>query len=591
MIQETSETRKNFKFRSGVSFFSNIPKTFSWKLLVFFLLIIYVPFMNSRVVRPAGDDKVYVSQAIEMAEAGNWFLQRLGNEGNYYKGPLHYILLRVGMALFGFKMWVTIYMNLILVILGALAIGSIVHRNMREYEGWAFWAGFAFAVNAGIFSHVFASQMEVETAAFFAIGLYFLDRSGRGWKDLKFWLVAGLTGWLKSPLHSVLLGSAAILFWGYTKELWPRILSLEAWLCALAGILVCTVGYAPAFLLDRDVFIYAYVNRETLWKPSNGTPWHYPITPFFTYSLLPWMLPGFVAYFDFLTRFFRKQRAVKATVGSRRVVALGAALIIPNVAFFLYHPYRGQNYNLPAMGGLILLVAGTWATRAKSWDKAYSLSLALTALAILSVPLSINYVTSHFNPMPFWWPSWQMAVIWIGALLTARGFWKEGVSFQMIRPDSLARRSLWLFLALGTLMATFGEREMIDVRDRIYTAKKNNETLNLTYYNLQKNIWSEWGYLNFMIPYKVRGLFTEEDLAASIKNGDTILVPGDEWIADMKPRVEKLFPKATWKMEPWRRWKTKGKNEQGVPAWKEAWDLKDLSKVERNFYMVHITPN
>ena len=591
MNQEQSVFRKTLKIRSGVSFFSSQPKKISSNLLIFFILLIYVPFLNNRVVRPAGDDKVYVSQAIEMAEAGNWFLQRLGNEPNYYKGPLHYIFLRIGMAVFGQSMWATVYMNLILVILGALAIGSIVHRNMREFEGWAFWAGLAFAVNAGIYSHVFASQMEVETASFFAIGLYFLDRSGKGWKDLRFWIVAGLIGWLKSPLHSVLLGSAAILFWGYTKELIPRFLSLQAWLCALAGIFICTVGYAPAFLLDRDVFIYAYVNRETLWKPSNGTPWHYPITPFFTYSLLPWMLPGFVAYVDCISRWWRKERLVKATVGSRRVIALGAAILIPNVAFFIYHPYRGQNYNLPAMGGLILLVAGTWATRAKTWDKVYSLSLALTAIAILVVPLTINYVTSHFNPMPFWWPSWQVAVLWIGALLTARGFWKEGVTFNMLRPDSLARRSLWLFLAFGTLITTFGEREMIDIRDRIYSASKNNEPLKLSYYNLQKNIWSEWGYLNFMIPYRVRGIFTENDLASSILAGDTILVPGDEWIADMKPRVDKLFPKAQWKMEPWRRWKTKGKNANGVPAWKEAWDTRDLSKVEKNYYIVNITPN
>ena len=43
------------------------------------LLLIYVPFLGNRVVRPAGDDKVYVSQAVEMARSGHWFLQTLAN--------------------------------------------------------------------------------------------------------------------------------------------------------------------------------------------------------------------------------------------------------------------------------------------------------------------------------------------------------------------------------------------------------------------------------------------------------------------------------------------------------------------------------
>jgi 4-amino-4-deoxy-L-arabinose transferase-like glycosyltransferase len=587
--EDTNWRIRNFKVRSGVSFFTQSSPTFGWKLLTIFLLLLYVPFLGNRVVRPAGDDKVYVSQAVEMAQQGTWFLQTLGGEPNYYKGPLHYIFLRIGMFLFGNSMWATVYMNLALIILGSITIGAIVQRHMREYEGWGFWAGMAFGASAGIYSHVFASQMEVETAAFMAIGAFFLDRSGPG-KDYKFWIIAGLIGWLKSPLHSVLLGSTALIFWLWQGELFARLRSLHAWLAALLGITICCLGYLPAFLWDREAFIATYILRETLHKPGNGAAWHYPIIPFFTYSLLPWMLPAFVAYIDGISRLWRKQRAIRSSPGSKRVMALGICLFVPSVAFFLYHPYRGQNYNLPAIGGLVLFITSIWATRAETWNRLYSLSLGLTCLVFLIVPIAFSYFTRHFDPMPFWWSSWVLPILWIGALLTARGFWREGVTLSMIRPASLARRSLWFFIGLGVILSTIGEREMIDVRDRIYLAQKNNEKLDIVYYNLQKNIWSEWGYLNFQIPYPVQGVFSSAQLFDAIRANKLVAVPGDDWMQEMKGLVDKEFPHAKWEITPWKRWKTKGKNAQGVPAWKEAWETKDLTKLEKNFYLVKIQP-
>lgn len=588
--EDTSWRIRNVKIRSGVNFFSHNSPTFGWKLLTVFLLLVYVPFLGDRVVRSAGDDKVYVSQAVEMAANGSWFMQTLGNAPNYYKGPMHYLLVRAGMGVFGASMWATLWMNLVLVILAAIALGAIIHRNMREFEGWSFWAGMAFAANAGIYSHMFASQMEVEMAAFFVFGLYFLDRSGPGKADLKFWLIAGLAGWLKSPLHAVFLGSTAILFWAWQGELWPRVRNPLAWASALAGIAVCGLGYLPAYLLDGENWWATYVLRETFHKPGNGAPWHYPIIPLFTYSLLPWMLPGFVAYVDGISRIWRKQRLIRATPGSKRVIALGLSAIVPTVVFFLWHGYRGQNYNLPAIGGLVLVIASIWATRADTWSRAYSLSLGVTSLIFLIVPIALTVMTRHFDPMPFWWPSWLLPVLWIGGLFTARGFWREGVTFNMARPASLSRRVLWFFLAFGALSSTLGEREMIDIRHRIFGAEKEGKPLKVSYYNLQRNIWSEWGYLNFQIPYPVSGLFTEADLFAAIRAGDLILVPGDEWFDRMKESVAREFPGAELAVEPWRRWRTKGKNAEGVPVWKQAWDSRDLSKLEKHFYLVQVKP-
>jgi 4-amino-4-deoxy-L-arabinose transferase-like glycosyltransferase len=593
--EEGSWQYRRSRTQSGMSFFmSSGIQGYSWILLAVYIAIVYVPFLGNRVVRSAGDDKVYVSQAVEMARSGSWFLQTLGGEPNYYKGPLHYIFLRIGMIVFGNSMWATVWMNLFLVLIASVLLGKIVQRNMRDFPGWPFFVGMFFATCAGIYSHVFASQMEVETACLLAIGLYFLDKAGPR-RDLHFWVVAGVAGWLKSPLHSVFLGTAALIFWGWSGELWPRVKSPRAWGAALVGVLVCCAGYAPAALQDWQNFYNTYVLRETLHKPANGSLWHYPVVPFFTYFLFPWALPALVAYYDGISRFWRRSRPIRSTPGSRRVVALGLSLILPSVAFFIWHPYRGQNYNLPVIAGLILMVSSFWASRSPTWDKYYQGSLALTALLLIGTVSMLTIAIRHFDPMPFWWSSWRLPLIWVGIVFTARGIWREGISLNMARPDALARRPLWMLLALGGLLTTLGEREMIDIRDRIYQSRKVGEKLSISYYNLPKhpnscctNIWSEWGYLNFMIPHPVSGLFNDAQLLEAVKRGDLILVPGDDWLADMHSKLDSLYPAAKWKVDPWKRWKTKGKNAQGVPAWKESWDTRDISKLEKDFYMVKI---
>ncbi|MGZ3710634.1 MAG: hypothetical protein ACXVBE_02715, partial [Bdellovibrionota bacterium] len=129
-----SDLNQFSSFRSNFAFFSNA--RFGWKLLLIFICLAYVPFLGDRMVRPAGDDKVYVSQVMEMISHGDWFVQTLGEMPNYYKGPAHYLLLRFGVFFFGFSMWATTYMNLLLVALGAISLGSLVQSRMREFEGW-----------------------------------------------------------------------------------------------------------------------------------------------------------------------------------------------------------------------------------------------------------------------------------------------------------------------------------------------------------------------------------------------------------------------------------------------------------------------
>lgn len=155
-------------------------------LLIAVTLLAYVPFVGVRMIRTTGDEKVYIAQTLGMDALGNWFVQSLNGQPDYYKGPLHYLLMHVGLKVFGLSLWTAIYMNLLFAVLGAVALGAIVKEAFPEKKHWPFWAGTFFAFNVGIYGHFFASQMEVELAGIFVIAFYFLWRGKSLRSDLIF---------------------------------------------------------------------------------------------------------------------------------------------------------------------------------------------------------------------------------------------------------------------------------------------------------------------------------------------------------------------------------------------------------------------
>ncbi|MBI3542401.1 MAG: glycosyltransferase family 39 protein, partial [Deltaproteobacteria bacterium] len=133
------------------------------------ILVALVPFLDVRVLRMAGDEKVYVSQSVEMARAGHWFVQTLADEPSYFKGPLHYVLTRLGMLFFGNHLLAGTWMNGLLALLAGLAIHQLGRKRWNDKAGLLL--GAATALNVGVFSHAVTSQMEVELVAFYAFAI------------------------------------------------------------------------------------------------------------------------------------------------------------------------------------------------------------------------------------------------------------------------------------------------------------------------------------------------------------------------------------------------------------------------------------
>jgi 4-amino-4-deoxy-L-arabinose transferase-like glycosyltransferase len=572
--------------------------------LTLFIFLLYAPFMGYRVLRTAGDDKVYVAQALEMARDGHWFVQTMADRPDYYKGPMHFLLVRAGMLLFGQTMWATVWMNLALVIVAAWACCALMAANLpdgavsrgEKPRAWGAWVGGAFATGIGIYLHAYASQMEVELAAFYALGIYFLrgsQRPGREGVDheLVFWIVAGLTGWIKSPLHSAFLGVTALLYWGATRDLGHRLKSARSWGYAVIGILTCVAGYAPMLIFDRENWINTYLLRETFNKGPSGEPWFSPVWPILSFFLFPWMLLAFVSYADGFSRLFARDSRLGAQ--GRAMLALGISLVAPSMAFFVWFEYRAQNYTLPAAAGMMLVIATLWSSATRFWRILYQAAIALTGLAFVAWSAGFAVLGQHYTKMPEGWPAWVIPALIVGGLVTGLAW----IGRAFVDPDrpfaaqKLVYATLPFFLAFGALYAVLGEREMLDLKRYIAQHPAcEGRPLQIGYYNLQRKLWSEWGYLNYQVRYPIQGLHAPEALDEAVRGGKLILVAEKANADSLVEMARAKFPELEAEVMPWHRWRTQGKAEDGSTLWQASWNRGDLTVLEAIYTMIRFHP-
>jgi hypothetical protein len=105
----------------------------------------------------------------------------------------------------------------------------------------------------------------------------------------------------------------------------------------------------------------------------------------------------------------------------------------------------------------------------------------------------------------------------------------------------------------------------------------------LHYHNLVHSIWNEWGILQLTLHRELYAIDHEKQLAQATRPGHAIIVQN----AEDRDALVKLRP-AT--VTAWPRWLTKGKAPDGSSRFSLAWKNRDLSLVERQFYIVYFLP-
>ena len=556
------------------------------------VLILTLPWINQRLIRTAGDEKVYIAQALEMQEAGLWFKQLLHRVPDYYKGPLHYILIRIGLAIWGPCLAAALYMNVLFLTLGAWASFALLRDIDPERPERAFFGGMSFVAGAGILGHAFASQMEVELAGFYAFGAYALYRTPmrvvssacrlNRWECL-WWISSGLAGTAKSPLHSVLLGLSGAIYWALRGDLRVRLQNLQSWMMVGLGVVLCGLSYLPAVLGDPDAFLQHYFYRETL-KHANGGYWWQANLALTTYYLIPFLLPSLLAYGCLVRNGIAQWRLgfwmdPWVSASQRVLLRISLAILAPTVLFFSLYPYRGEYYALPAVIGIITWVAaglGGLTIHPSRWVRGVLMlglpgALLLPLLALL-VRLRIPDTAELFG-IPL-----LLTLGFLGVVSVIRQY--QDLRLGHPHPPIFGVRSAvgraLVALQVLSLLTVFGEHELGSLKESL---KKWNcaESGSLTYWNLDHHLWSEWGLMTLCLHQPIRALLNEEDLQAAIRQGKVILTRNQAAVDSIHRTAQTIPEKKTCEAAVWLRYRTHARDAQGHSVWGAIWRERSLA--------------
>ncbi|MGK5086768.1 hypothetical protein WDW86_04365 [Bdellovibrionota bacterium FG-2] len=571
-------------------------RLFSWRFqLVLILCLAYLPFIGLPVIRTAGDDKVYVAQALEMLRSGRWFVQTLADVPDYFKGPLHLILVKIGTLLFGFSLWATVYMNFILICLASLAVGSLILRLGQKYEnqGWAVLGGTMFGLSLGVFSYAFSSQMEVELAALTAIAMNELERANTRNRELLFWTLAGFMGWAKSPVYSVHLAASALLFWVFEGSFGARARNPWSWACALWGVAVGVAGYVPAAILDFKNFFGIYILRENWSKADNGGSSTEAVSAVFSFFLLPWMFVVWAALGDSVLGLFRKRSPGDAPAFfTSRGFMLALAVALPNLLFFTLFRYHGQNYSLPVVSALVLFAVLQWQQSQMSSRKIIFIALLFSLLAWFFVPGFIFAIQTRFVDLPSWWPTGfavgvsAVALLGMGLIVREciRGLRK---GFAVFNPAFVAVGALGFFVPLAWLMVVLGEREWTPLGEILMSG--GEKPAQVFYLNTGRGLWSEWALFGYEAGVSVKGVHLEAALPPLLKNGAVFVAPDSASLEGLRVSLKQQDPGATLSIREWKRWRVPHhRDARGRALWLAAWEDRNISVLERDMFVAKV---
>jgi 4-amino-4-deoxy-L-arabinose transferase-like glycosyltransferase len=578
---------KNNTDKNSTLFWSKVAHAWNalgpWRHGLIYLALM-LPFSVFRHVRIHGDEKVYVGQALEMLRAGHLWQQLQFGEVNYIKGPLHYLLLLLGHTLFGFSMTATVYMNIALAALAVVALRAAANHLFPNQKQWRSLPAWLFASSGAFVMFTYSSQMDSEVTSIYALVLalsVMAYKTGR----LRFyslvWLLTGLAGTLKSPLHSALLGLSVVTYFCLNKALWSELLGKQSRVAALvAGIAVCTSGYALPFLLDSTNWLDTYIYREQINRARFSDSGFMFLLNNFVLNLFPWSFFALAGLIALTSAAFKKRLVLSESL------KVGLAFFLPTFIFFFGLGYRATWYGLPLCSSLWILILTPLLNTPEKLTA--TLSRCLLPFSALMCGLSVICHFIFFEGTTWW--NWSNSVWIVGLFVTSIVFLELSLSSKkwMSAPAALILGATTFWSGALSLTATLGEAETADLRHII-----KNKSNPIRYSNVNKENYNEWGYMAYMLgrPTDFANSFAE--LYEAAKNGEYLVFMTKQELTDFWNWTNTQGAAAgsvpATSLEVWRRWP------RNARQMKEIWSERDTTenlwdRVARHYYVVHF-PN
>ncbi len=445
----------------------------------------YLILLWNMSVPMTGDQKVYLSIALEMRERGEWIIPYLFERANFLKPPLQYWATLLGWKVFGFGL----FGALIPSVLAMIGAGWVVRRISGE---GSFLPLVFFCATIASMTYGTTAQMEIWIVLFYPLS-WMLWRERR--ENLA-WISTGVMALVKGPLYPALWVISVSAQKGFQKQ--TRELLRPRFIGGLAlGILIGLSWYFLAARTHLQAMLDQFLLRENVGKlsTSQGSPlglWSEFLGT--TFPLLPWWVFS-VASKEFRAR-WRENRGFWLAYG-----------LIPAVFFTLF-PYRVNTYLY------ILTPLFVWMLSIQPPSVPRALRLPVQSLVAMVAGVMLFLILRLV--LGAWIGAWIFALS-----VVALAIWV--ISIFRMNPALVGLGALLLVTTVRLAAIEIGERDIRGLRE--YRAANSGQ---LAYFLDGEDIWHEFGLISSALGEPILRIRGPEEKASWLAGGNALILSNEQ---------------------------------------------------------------
>ena len=460
-----------------------ISRLLSSRFTFLFIFILYAIGLWHYSVPLTGDQKVYLSIALEMKERASFLIPWLDETVNFLKPPFQYWMTLLGWKVFGFNLFGALVPSLLALLASAWWVKRILPSS-------SFLPALFFAGTLGTLTYGTTAQMEIWIVLFYlaAWGLWLENRA------FSSFLVVGVMSIIKGPLYPVLWVMSVILHSILRKEmkklLTPRFLGSLAF-----GMTMGLAWYVLAWREHPAEIMAVFFQKENLGKMQTSQGSIAGLWSEFTFSLFPILGLVILGFFDSSFRkHFSEHRAFFISYG-----------LIPAL-FFTFFPYRVNTYLY------LLTPLAVWMIP----ERFEVPILVKRIVASVSGIIALFLIFLLFRLEGGGWIGLELGI----PLILVLALWSYG--YFRLDPKWVGVTSILLVNLVRMGAVEIGEWDLKGLREAMEKDSKP-----ISYLIEHEDIWHEFGLVSTAVGRDLGRLTTPEEASRFLASGGTLILSED----------------------------------------------------------------
>ncbi len=459
--------------------------------ICFIVLLSYGITLCGAIVPLTGDQKVYLSTALEIFKGGNWVVPTLFGDPNFLKPPFQYWATVVGWKIFGISLFGA-FLPSVIALSGSVFFSFRIAKKLDLSQPSL--AALLTASTLGSMTYGTTAQMEI-WIVFFLLGSWLSVLHGRIFLTF---LLVGIMAWVKGPLYPALF-TFSLLFWK------PQFLSrVSFWASLLTGVFIGLGWYGAVSITHYRELMSQFFEVENVGKMATSQGTMYGLWGEFFFSLFPWSAFVLIGALQSSTRKRWKTN-----------LKFFLAYSVFSAVFFSFFPYRVNTYLYFLTPIMAMLVSELDFELTPRIRRAVMVVHALVFVAML-------FVIFHLAQN-----GWIHLATGAGFALASALFL---LSIEITNRRLFALSSLMIVVLVRVMAIDIGSLEFGDLKtfDR-------EHRMPLAYYHEKTDIWHEFGMVSATLKKPVTILTDIGSMERFLASGGAVILQDDqnfpEWSA------------------------------------------------------------